>query len=189
MISCSHCGALNRKGSRYCGNCGQSSATADTIPGTPSHSSGAGTPSRSSGECPVCNGMNSVNSSHCTSCGATLPLSGPVAEKPVEEQSGPSLQEPASTVRRELPPWLHLPTENIRETRPEATPPSSAAEPAATLVLPRPGSGETSRPTAVGLETSEYLQGIHGVLPASDGWLASSISHGLAEQVERSPGQ
>jgi hypothetical protein len=180
MISCPHCGALNRKGSRYCGNCGQSLATADTIPGTPSHRSG---------ECPVCNGMNSVNSSHCTSCGATLPLSGPVAEKPVEEQSGPSLQEPAPAVRRELPPWLHPPTENIRETRPEATPPTSAVEPAATLVLPRPGRGETSRPTAVGLEASECLRGIRGVLPASDGWLASSISHGVAEKVDRSLGQ
>jgi hypothetical protein len=153
MICCPQCGALNRKGSNYCGSCGQSLATAATV------------------QCPVCKEMNSAQGSLCASCGAALAAPEHGDETHAEEQFEPSLPDPALAVRRELPPWLRSPPGQIREAGSEEAPPASNGEPAAHR------------------ESSEYLKGIRGALPASAGWLASSVSRGLAQRTQRPPDQ
>jgi len=67
MIDCPHCGAANREGSKFCGDCGQPLGVAGEL------------------ACPMCDTPNRPGSTVCTECGARLaPVSVPLTEESPE---------------------------------------------------------------------------------------------------------
>jgi hypothetical protein len=166
MIGCPYCGTLNRRGSKYCSNCGE---RLDTVPSI---------------HCPSCNGLNPLGNSLCEFCGAALvspakegdtglqPTS-PLPEEPAERE--PEGSEPVASSRPELPAWLY---------------PRAAEQPDLSAGVPSP----TPVEPPVEQEGNKYLRGIRGVLPSSDGWLSASLSRYLSsaaqsgETVEPTPG-
>jgi len=159
MIGCTHCGTLNRRGSKYCGNCGE---RLDTVPSI---------------HCPSCNGLNPLGNSLCEFCGAALlspaeeddtgvqpPLPSP--EEPAERE--PEGSEPVTSSRPEPPAWLYP-----RPTEQPERPDLSAGVPSPTPAEP-----------PVEQEGNKYLRGIRGVLPSSDGWLSASLSRYLSSAAQ-----
>ena len=107
MIHCSKCGAANRRGSRFCNECGEP------------------LPMRTALRCPMCGTMNPVGNVYCDQCNArlipmgTLPSeeAGEVPEPPSAPIKGLSLP----TIPLEAP--LEQPTEEISvSTEAEAAP-------------------------------------------------------------------
>ena len=153
MIGCPHCGTLNRRGSKYCSNCGQ---RLDTIPGI---------------SCPSCNGPNSLGSTLCEFCGASLlppaeeddtgaqPSVPSPAAPAVSEREG---LEPVMPARSALPSWLYPQPAEVPE------------EPELSAGVPSPIPAEPPAEQ----EANKYLRGIRGVLPSADVWLSSSMSRG-----------
>jgi uncharacterized Zn finger protein (UPF0148 family) len=152
MITCPYCGTPNRRGSKYCSNCGQRLEAVAAI------------------TCAACERLNPPGSTYCAFCGALL-TPGQLArenavEQPVEPlaESGKQELESAEVApRRELPSWLYEePAISAEATiRPPAAPQAVAVHPSA--------------------ERSKYLQDIQGVLPSTDRWLLSSMQRGLHE--------
>ncbi len=145
MISCPSCGTLNRKGSKYCSNCGQ---RLDVI---------------SSVICPSCGGPNLAGSVSCSFCGEPLPSAvteekGEVVQPEPVSANEPSESEPAAMRRSKLPSWL----------RPRSAKRSEA------LASSTVGDMTVSSDAASDQEGCRYLQGIHGVLPSADAWLSPS---------------
>ncbi len=71
MIHCPSCGTSNRKGSRFCNECGE-----------PLPSTGV--------RCPMCNTINAVGNVYCQACNARLvPMSAPPEGEPEEAASRP----------------------------------------------------------------------------------------------------
>ncbi len=151
MIDCPNCGTPNRKGSRYCSDCGQ---RLDTVPII---------------TCPSCNGPNPAGGASCSFCGAPLipPLAAekddigvrqelPLRKEPVESE--PERPRPATLPETELPSWLYQQPAEQPET------PSGPAAVSPTPPLESPAEQEVSR----------YLRGIRGVLPSTDAWPSSS---------------
>jgi hypothetical protein len=157
MIGCPHCGTLNRRGSKYCGNCGE---RLDTVPSI---------------HCPSCNGPNPIDSPLCEFCGAALVSPAeegdtglqPPSPSP-EEPAEPEASEPAASSRPELPGWLY-PRPAEQPERPDL----SAGAPSPTPAEP-----------PVEQEGNKHLRGIRGVLPTSDGWLSASLSRYLSSAAE-----
>jgi hypothetical protein len=150
MIGCPYCGTMNRRGSRYCGNCGE---RLDTVPST---------------RCPSCNAPNLSGNERCAFCGAPLEVpdeapeagisAGLIASASTEEAEE---AEPESLTAEELPSWLYdLPTEPRHEVVP------ATASPAV--------------PEQEGPEPNRYLQDIGGVFPKTDGWLSPSLRRHLS---------
>ena len=106
MISCPGCGTTNRRGSRFCGHCGQ------PLDPTPDIS------------CPECNRLNPSDSIYCAFCGARVVS---LTAEPVEASAGPVVEpapaESDATVPREVPSWLYEPREAA-----ESGAPAPAAE-------------------------------------------------------------
>jgi len=171
MIGCPYCGTLNRKGSRYCCNCGE---RLDTVPST---------------RCPSCNAPNLASNETCAFCGAALRLdeeepqmgTAPSAEvaAPAAEAAGEAAPpnrggtpwscrpktgqagEPESPVPEALPSWLYdLPAEEEEPLLPDAV--SSA-----------PPEDESAKP-------NRYLGDMDGALPKTDGWLTQSLARHLS---------
>nr|MBC7244535.1 zinc ribbon domain-containing protein [Chloroflexota bacterium] len=94
MIKCPYCGMPNRRGSRYCSNCGQRLEEVSGI------------------ACSACERLNPLGSTFCAFCGALLVSSVPAAESatgqtaPRQEETGKEGME-AVTPQRELPSWLY----------------------------------------------------------------------------------
>lgn len=96
MINCPYCGTPNRRGSRYCSNCGQHLEAISAI------------------TCSACEKLNPPGSTFCAFCGALL-VSGASVKSvashaaPRREETGKPVQEGIETPipRRELPPWLY----------------------------------------------------------------------------------
>jgi hypothetical protein len=154
MISCPYCDTPNRKGSKYCSNCGRRLDTAGAVP------------------CPACNRINPANSFYCAFCGAALMRSGEGHEVGAPTPSAqPSVESPAATFepvppsRPGLPQWLYQ-------------------EPAADAEKPASVPSAVSDALRADREECKYLRGIPGVLPAHDGWLASAVSSYLAERIK-----
>jgi hypothetical protein len=165
MIDCPYCGDPNRKGSRYCSNCGQGLDTGSVV------------------YCPSCNGPNPPGNSLCEFCEAELtppalaeedetgvepPL--PPPEEPAE--SAPERPEPAVSSRPELPSWLYQ--------RPAEEP--VKRERSAGVPSPIPAKSADEQ------EGNKYLRDIRGVLPDTDVWLSSSISRSVGEGAGSSGG-
>ena len=162
MISCPNCGTLNRKGSKYCSNCGQRLEIVSDI------------------ACPSCDRLNPVDSTLCWFCGASLMPSALAAEgdrgvqQPSQPQgevieSEPESIEPTKAPRRELPSWLYQSTAQPETpSPPTAVPPSLPAQPPAEE------------------ERSKYLRGIRGVLPSADAWLLASLKRAVGEPTSDS---
>jgi hypothetical protein len=116
--------------------------------------------------CPSCNAPNLASREYCAFCGASLeppaepsevgvPTPASAEETFVEEAESEPLDAEA------LPDWLYdLSDEEEAVAVPEA-------EGAAV-------------PEQKGLEPNRHLQGISGVLPSIDGWLARSLERHLA---------
>lgn len=67
MINCPHCGASNKDGSKFCGDCGQPLITRNGV------------------TCPMCDNLNPPGVTACTQCGARLiPVSVTPSEEPLE---------------------------------------------------------------------------------------------------------
>jgi hypothetical protein len=105
VIACPRCGAMNKPGSRYCGECGQPLGTPKAI------------------TCPLCDTSNPPGITVCTACGADLipPGVSPseiVARPPQNEAGSLGLREPERAAGEEEeagveetgkdlePPWL-----------------------------------------------------------------------------------
>lgn len=155
MIGCANCGTLNRKGSKYCSNCGQRLEPVSGI------------------VCPACDRLNALDHTVCQYCGAALAapaLPGEMAPALAAEGSGgtplatPMKEEPVQagleSPKPELPPWLYPPREPVEQAGGEPSVPTPVALPP----LPAPSTTEQS--------DSKYLKGIRGVLPSADAWLA-----------------
>jgi len=106
MIGCPYCGTPNRKGSKYCSNCGQRLGADSGM------------------VCPSCDELSPQGSTYCGACGSPLLASGVVqkgdAEPPGDEPEGSGVATPP---RHELPAWLHP----YPAVRPVTSVPSSAA--------------------------------------------------------------
>jgi hypothetical protein len=148
MIGCPYCGTMNRKGSRYCGKCGE---RLDTIPST---------------HCPSCNAPNLSGNEGCAFCGASLtvpqevpePVIAPTppAPEPTEEPATPE-PEGESPADEEVPSWLYeLPPDEEEEIVPVAAGPA----------VPEPGDSTGNR----------YLEDISGALPKTAGWLSRTLA-------------
>ena len=108
MISCPGCGTSNRRGSKFCGHCGQSLDPAPDI------------------ECPVCHRLNPSDSIYCAFCGTrVIPLPTDAAEASSPSADAQAQAESDSTQSREVPSWLY----DTQETAQEAAPPTPALEP------------------------------------------------------------
>jgi hypothetical protein len=140
MIGCPNCGTPNRRGSKFCSNCGQRLDPDSSV------------------VCPSCHTLNPLGSAYCSSCGLELESStiaqGANAEELDNDAAGPG---PTGLPPRELPQWLHPPTDVQAET---LHPPVTASTP--------PSIGRLSE------RRSKYLDGLHDVLPSADTWLLSS---------------
>ena len=67
MINCPHCGASNKDGSKFCGDCGQPLITRNGV------------------TCPMCDNLNPPSVTACTNCGARLiPVGVTPSEEPLE---------------------------------------------------------------------------------------------------------
>jgi hypothetical protein len=77
MIACMACGTLNRKGSRYCSNCGIQLEQATGL------------------SCPYCSGQNALTYSYCQFCGAEL-LAGPERSAAPRTETSSTLPAPQS---------------------------------------------------------------------------------------------
>ncbi len=90
MIECPSCGTRNRRGSKFCGNCGQ----------TLNPSLGVG--------CPACDRLNPPGSAYCAFCGVQL-LPSPAGT--AEADQVPVAASPTSRQQenqpREVPSWLY----------------------------------------------------------------------------------
>ena len=106
MISCPYCATPNRKGSKYCCNCGQRlGADASII-------------------CASCRELNPPRSAYCSTCGGALVDSTNAQEgesEPLEDRGKGS--DDATPPRRELPAWLR-PHPGVHQ---QESSPSSAA--------------------------------------------------------------
>lgn len=144
MIGCTNCGTLNRKGSKYCSNCGQRLQTSPGI------------------VCPACNRLNASDSAFCKYCGASLDTgmltvsdgipAEPALEPEAMAMSGdlvPAISPPAA----ELPDWLY--------PEPQQPAPGSSSAPHVTPSVANAPQGVESR----------YLKDIPGILPTADAWL------------------
>jgi hypothetical protein len=165
MIDCPYCGNPNRKGSRYCSNCGQRLDTASVV------------------YCPSCNGPNPPGNSLCEFCEAELTPPAPAEEdkagvqpplpSPEEPaESAPERPEPVVSSRPELPSWLYQ--------RPAEEP--VKPEPSAGVPSPMPAEPPAEE------DGNKYLRGIRGVLPGAGVWLSSSISRSVSEGAGSSGG-
>lgn len=153
MITCPFCAAPNRRGSKYCSNCGE---RVDTI---------------ASIRCVSCDGPNPAGTVICQFCGLALV---PAAEEddtevrpslppiePLAESEVPS-SDLTTSPQRQPPSWLY---EGVAAERPE--PPAPAMAPPAEDQLYEEA------------EPNKHLRGISGVLPKEDGWVSSSLSRHL----------
>ncbi len=153
MITCPFCAAPNRRGSKYCSNCGE---RVDTI---------------ASIRCVSCDGPNPAGTVICQFCGLALV---PAAEEddtevwpslppiePLAESEVPS-SDLTTSPQRQPPSWLY---EGVAAERPEPPPPAMAP-PAEDQVYEE-------------AEPNKHLRGISGVLPKEDGWVSSSLSRHL----------
>jgi hypothetical protein len=164
MVGCPDCGTLNRKGSKYCSNCGQRLDTVSAL------------------HCPSCDGANPPGSTSCEFCGASLrPAAGGTeddtsAQQPLEspEESAlcaPKIQEPVMSHRPELPSWLiEGPAEEPQK------PDLSGGAPSTVSVEP-----------GVEQKGNKYLRGIPGVLPSGDAWLPSCTAYARLEDSKSRP--
>ncbi|MGC8786074.1 MAG: zinc ribbon domain-containing protein [Anaerolineae bacterium] len=111
MISCPYCGTPNRRGSKYCSNCGQRLEAVSAI------------------TCTACERLNPPGSTYCAFCGALLTPVRPTWEG--EESSKQKPESIEAALHRELPSWLYeqpaTPSETA--TRPSAAPQAVAAQP------------------------------------------------------------
>lgn len=153
MIPCPYCGTPNRRGSKYCSNCGQRLEAVSAI------------------TCGACERLNPPGSTYCAFCGALLTSVRPARESATGhyvqlsgESSTQELESAEAASRRELPSWLYeqpaMPSETA--TRPSVAPQAVTAQPRME-------------------EQSKYLQDIQGVLPSTDRWLFSSMQRGIRE--------
>lgn len=96
MISCPYCGTPNRRGSKYCSNCGQRLGAISAI------------------VCHACERLNPPGSTYCAFCGVLLTF-GRTATGSILRPYMPSLEGPVTpelesrqpAPRRELPSWLY----------------------------------------------------------------------------------
>jgi len=109
MISCPYCATPNRKGSKYCCNCGQRLGADASI------------------VCPSCRELNPPRSAYCSTCGGALLNSTNAQEgdaEPLEDRGkGP---DDATPHGRELPAWLRP---HLDVHRQESGPSSAAPVP------------------------------------------------------------
>jgi hypothetical protein len=167
MIDCPYCGNPNRKGSKYCSDCGKRLDTASVV------------------YCPSCKGPNPPGNPLCQFCQAELTPPALVEEDeadaevqpplPTPEQPAESAAErpvPVTSSRPELPSWLYQrPAEEpVKPERSAGVPSPIRAEPADEQ------------------EGNKYLSGIRGVLPDTDVWLSSSISRFVSGGTDSSGG-
>lgn len=106
MISCPECGTSNRRGSKFCGQCGQ--------PLDPNPEIG----------CPECHRLNPSDSIYCAFCGArVVPLSSDsVATSLTSDDAQPPVA-PEDSASRQVPSWLY----DTQETTPEQPPTEASA--------------------------------------------------------------
>ncbi|KPL25064.1 MAG: hypothetical protein AMJ93_01050 [Anaerolineae bacterium SM23_84] len=153
MVTCPYCAAPNRRGSKYCSNCGE---RVDTI---------------ASIRCISCDGPNPPGTVVCQFCGLTL-VPAPEEDDTEVWPSPPSLEplaesevagsDSTTSPQRQPPSWLY---EGTAEERPEPPPPATAP----------PAEDQVHEEE----EPNKYLRGISGVLPREDGWVSSSLSRHL----------
>ena len=119
MIYCPKCGTANRRGSRFCNECGEP------------------LPMRTALRCPLCGTMNPVSNTYCDRCQARLlPLAAPAYAEPEPEPAAPPTEEAAERVApegQEAEDWLAQLRAPAEE---EAEEPVGASEPAETAELP-----------------------------------------------------
>jgi len=93
MIDCPYCDTLNRKGSKYCSNCGRRLDSVSVV------------------HCPACHGANPADISACRFCGVPLvsPLQKDRTDMPTQLPERPAESRPESALppRPELPEWLY----------------------------------------------------------------------------------
>jgi len=135
MIYCPKCGTANRRGSRFCNECG------------------APLPMRTALRCPMCGATNPIGNAYCDKCGARLipmtvppfeesgreqaPIKGlslptiPLEEK--QEQQVEDVAEGVGTEERETEDWL---TQLRASTMEEAEEPETTTEPIEPVEIP-----------------------------------------------------
>ena len=138
MIYCPKCGTANRRGSRFCNECGEP------------------LPMRTALRCPLCGTMNPVSNTYCDRCQARLlPLAAPAYAEPEPEPAAPPAEEVAERVapeEQEAEDWLaqlRAPAEEGAEEPEGAGKPAEPAEIPAWLrdigpiaVEPQPAPGD-----------------------------------------------
>ena len=138
MIYCPKCGTANRRGSRFCNECGEP------------------LPMRTALRCPLCGTMNPVSNTYCDRCQARLlPLAAPAYAEPEPEPAAPPAEEVAERVApegQEAEDWLaqlRAPAEEGAEEPEGAGKPAEPAEIPAWLrdigpiaVEPQPAPGD-----------------------------------------------
>lgn len=152
MIPCPYCGTPNRRGSKYCSNCGQRLEAVSAL------------------ACHACERLNPPGSTYCAFCGALL-TSERLAAKNALEQGKQFSEETATreleslepTSHRELPPWLY------EQPAAPSKPPGHASP------VPRVATVQKAVE-----KQSKYLLDIHGVLPSTDAWLLSAMQRGIS---------
>lgn len=151
MIPCPYCGTPNRRGSKYCSNCGQRLEAVSAI------------------TCAACERLNPPGSTYCAFCGALLTTAQRATEsipgqymQSLERTGTQELERVKLAPHPELPSWLYeQPT----------MPPEAASQPSSALQV------ATVQKSVE--EQSKYLQDIQGVLPKTDVWLSSSMQRAL----------
>lgn len=171
MIECAQCGTQNRKGSRYCSNCGQClNVVSDLV-------------------CHACGRLSASGSAFCQFCGAALSTPGvprPQAPEGAEASRPATLRETGATipevasasqkaesrrptgqgastgVARKVPSWLY-------DSKPAAEAKQTTAPPVASVRA----EGVQSKGKAISPSGNKYLEGIGDVLAPADAWLPS----------------
>jgi hypothetical protein len=117
MIHCPYCDTPNRKGSKYCSNCGR---RLDTV---------------RAGPCPTCKGLNPPNSLYCAFCGAPLMPSteGDSVDTPTDSVQPSEVRQPVKPdsvppARAELPEWLYQQPADTPATAPSTASDASGAD-------------------------------------------------------------
>lgn len=150
MILCPYCGTPNRRGSKYCSNCGQHLEAVSAI------------------TCAACERLNPPGSTYCAFCGALLTPAQRATEsipgqymQSWERTGTQELESMKPAPHRELPSWLYE----------QPTIPSEAAS--------QSSFAQVATVQKSVEEQSKYLLGIQGILPNTDVWLLSSMQRAL----------
>jgi hypothetical protein len=164
MIECAHCGTQNRKGSKFCSNCGQ---RLDIVP---------------DGVCGTCSRLSPPGSAFCQFCGAALPaadpprLQGPAGAGAKSQQlcgaSGPApLGETAAAV-----PEATIPSElsELRQSAGQDSGKGLARRVPSWLYGAKSGAAVAPIPNVEpdhAQSKNKYLEGIGDVLVPAEAWL------------------